>query len=59
MKKLMLFFAFGVFAAGLTQAQTVVTTDHEYLGGFGIRGGASLYNFGGSDVSENDYTNRV
>ena len=27
--------------------------------GFGIRGGVSMFNFGGDDVSENDYTNRV
>jgi hypothetical protein len=27
--------------------------------GFGIRGGANFFNFGGNDVSENDYTNRA
>ncbi|MFN3996929.1 porin family protein [Algoriphagus sp.] len=27
--------------------------------GFGIRGGANFFNFGGKDVSENDYTNRA
>lgn len=27
--------------------------------GFGIRGGANFFNFGGDDVSENDYTNRT
>lgn len=27
--------------------------------GIGIRGGASFFNFGGDDVSENDYTNRA
>lgn len=49
----MLLFAFGIFGFSAAQAQT------EYLGGFGIRGGANLFNFGGSDVKENDYTNRV
>lgn len=28
-------------------------------GGFGIRGGANFYNFGGSDASNNDYDNRI
>lgn len=27
--------------------------------GFGVRGGANFFNFGGDDVSENDYTNRT
>lgn len=53
MKKLFLVIALGFIGISATQAQT------NYLGGFGIRGGANLFNFGGSDVEENDYTNRV
>jgi hypothetical protein len=54
MKKVLLILALGLGFVQLSQAQS-----SEYLGGFGVRGGASLFNFGGSDVSENDYTNRV
>jgi hypothetical protein len=54
MKKVLLILTLGLGFAQLSQAQS-----SEYLGGFGVRGGVSLFNFGGSDVSENDYTNRV
>lgn len=54
MKKVLLFLALGLGAVQLSQAQS-----SEKPGGFGVRGGASMFNFGGDDVSENDYTNRV
>ncbi len=50
----MLFIALGFGMIQFAQAQS-----SDKPGGFGIRGGASLYNFGGNDVSENSYTNRV
>ena len=49
MKKIALLFSFAALTFSATHAQT----------GFGIRGGANFFNFGGSDVSENDYTNRI
>ncbi|MCE7054941.1 PorT family protein [Algoriphagus sp. AGSA1] len=54
MKKVMLILALGLAAVQLSQAQS-----SDKPGGFGVRGGASLFNFGGDDVSENSYTNRV
>ncbi len=53
MKKIILVFTLALSSLGVVQAQS------NDLGGFGIRGGANFFNFGGSDVSENDYTNRV
>ncbi|SFB55217.1 porin family protein [Algoriphagus aquimarinus] len=55
MKKVMLFLALGFGVIQLSHAQ--LSADKP--GGFGVRGGASLFNFGGDDVSENAYTNRV
>lgn len=49
MKKLLFLFAVAVLTATGANAQS----------GFGIRGGANFFNFGGEDVSENDFTNRV
>jgi hypothetical protein len=49
MKKLLMLFSVTALAVAGANAQS----------GFGIRGGANFFNFGGSDVSENDYTNRV
>ncbi len=43
---------------GLGFAQVSLAQSSENLGGFGIRGGGNFFNFGGDDVSENDYTNR-
>ena len=54
MKKLILFLALGLGAVQLSTAQS-----SEKPGGFGVRGGASLFNFSGDDVSENNYSNRV
>lgn len=54
MKKVLLFIALGFGVVQLSQAQS-----SEKLGGIGIRGGASLYNLGGDDGSNSDYTNRV
>jgi Outer membrane protein beta-barrel domain len=53
MKKLMFLLAFGLLGIQLAQAQSPAT------GGFGIRGGVNFFNFGGDDVSENNYTNRT
>lgn len=49
MKRLLILLSFAVLTATAASAQS----------GFGIRGGANFFNFGGDDVSENDYTNRV
>lgn len=49
MKKFLLAFSIAVLAGATANAQT----------GFGIRGGANFFNFGGEDVSENNYTNRA
>ncbi|WP_111671533.1 porin family protein [Algoriphagus litoralis] len=49
MKKIFLILFLGVFTGLNASAQS----------GLGIRGGASFFNFGGEDVSENDYTNRT
>lgn len=49
MKKCLFLFAFAASTFSVANAQS----------GFGIRGGANFFNFGGSDVAENDYTNRV
>ena len=49
MKKFLFLFSFAALTVSAANAQS----------GFGIRGGANFFNFGGSDVSENDYTNRV
>jgi hypothetical protein len=49
MKKVLLIFSLTILIAASANAQS----------GFGIRGGANFFNFGGNDVSENDYTNRV
>jgi hypothetical protein len=49
MKKTLLLFALVVLTGIGANAQS----------GFGIRGGANFFNFGGNDVSENDYTNRA
>ena len=49
MKKFLFLVSFAALTVSAANAQS----------GFGIRGGANFFNFGGSDVSENDYTNRV
>ncbi|MBN7811682.1 PorT family protein [Algoriphagus sp. H41] len=49
MKKFLLLFSVGTLIAAGASAQSA----------FGIRGGANFFNFGGEDVSENDYTNRA
>jgi hypothetical protein len=49
MKKFLFLFSCATLAFSAANAQS----------GFGIRGGANFFNFGGSDVKENDYTNRV
>jgi hypothetical protein len=49
MKKVLLIFSLTILIAASANAQS----------GFGIRGGANFFNFGGNDVSENDYTNRI
>lgn len=49
MKKFLLAFFVAGMAVSTANAQS----------GFGIRGGANFFNFGGEDVSENDYTNRT
>jgi hypothetical protein len=49
MKKLLLILSLAVFSGLSAKAQS----------GIGIRGGANFFNFGGEDVSENDYTNRA
>lgn len=49
MKKILLAFSMAVLAVASAYAQS----------GFGFRGGANFFNFGGEDVSENNYTNRV
>lgn len=54
MKKIVLLFSLLVSCTALVQAQ-----DDTSKSGFGIRGGASLFNWSGSDISSNDYTNRV
>ncbi|SEG41995.1 porin family protein [Algoriphagus boritolerans] len=38
---------------------TLLGVNAKAQSGIGIRGGASFFNFGGEDVSENDYTNRA
>lgn len=53
MKKLMFLPAFGLLGVQFAQAQS------PSRGGFGIRGGANFFNFGGDDVSENNYSNRT
>ncbi len=45
-------FSLGAFAQERSPAS-------EQKAGFGVRGGASLFNWGGSDISSSDYTNRV
>ncbi|ERM81731.1 hypothetical protein P872_19280 [Rhodonellum psychrophilum GCM71 = DSM 17998] len=57
MKKSILVFAVLAFFSLEIQAQNVTRSDA--AGGFGVRGGASFFNFGGSDASNNDYTNRT
>ncbi|GAA0880544.1 hypothetical protein GCM10009119_35140 [Algoriphagus jejuensis] len=49
MKKYLLLFSLAFLTAAAANAQS----------GVGIRGGANFFNFGGSDVSEADYTNRA
>lgn len=49
----MFLFAFGFLGFQFAQVQS------SNNGGFGIRGGANCFNFGGDDVSENNYTNRT
>jgi hypothetical protein len=49
MKKVLLIFSLTILIATSASAQS----------GFGIRGGANFFNFGGDDVAENDYTNRT
>lgn len=49
MKKLLLIVSLALLSGISVQAQS----------GLGIRGGANFFNFGGNDVSENDYTNRT
>lgn len=49
MKKFLLLFSVAALTVAGANAQS----------GFGIRGGANFFNFGGEDVSENDYTNRA
>ncbi|MAN87842.1 MAG: hypothetical protein CL555_13725 [Algoriphagus sp.] len=49
MKKYLLILGFGLLMISNVQAQS----------GIGFRGGVNIFNFGGSDVSENDYTNRA
>lgn len=40
-------------------ALSLFTLVSQAQSGLGIRGGVNFFNFGGSDVSENDYTNRA
>ncbi|MCR9016585.1 porin family protein [Aquiflexum gelatinilyticum] len=54
MKKITLIFAFAALISLQSQAQ-----DTDKKGGFGLRGGASFFNFGGDDASSNDYSNRI
>ncbi|NHE55458.1 porin family protein [Cyclobacterium plantarum] len=54
MKKIVLLFSLLVSSMAIVQAQNDTSKS-----GFGIRGGASLFNWSGSDISSNDYTNRV
>lgn len=49
----MFILAFGLMGSQFAQAQSGSSA------GFGIRGGANFFNFGGADVSENNYTNRT
>lgn len=49
MKKILFLFSFTVLTCAAASAQS----------SFGIRGGANFFNFGGEDVSDNNYTNRV
>ena len=49
----MFLLAFGLLGIHFAQAQSGTSA------GFGIRGGANFFNFGGEDVSENNYTNRT
>lgn len=49
----MFLLAFGLLGVHFGQAQSPST------GGFSIRGGANFFNFGGNDISENNYTNRT
>ncbi len=57
MKKTILLFALLAFFSFEINAQNYDRNDA--IGGFGIRGGANFFNFGGSDASNNEYTNRV
>ncbi|MFN3802099.1 porin family protein [Belliella pelovolcani] len=57
MKKSILLFAVLALFAFEINAQNYDRNDA--IGGFGIRGGANFFNFGGSDASNNDYDNRV
>ncbi|MBD3626759.1 porin family protein [Cyclobacterium sp.] len=54
MKKIVLLFSMIVSCTALVQAQNDTSKS-----GFGIRGGANLFNWSGSDISSNEYTNRV
>ncbi|SHN27974.1 Outer membrane protein beta-barrel domain-containing protein [Cyclobacterium lianum] len=58
MKKFILFFSLLVAGALTGQAQDT-TNGNSGKSGFGLRGGASLFNWSGEDISSNDYTNRV
>ncbi|MDX5338425.1 MAG: PorT family protein [Cyclobacteriaceae bacterium] len=49
MKKILVFLLASAFGISFASAQSSV----------GFRGGVNMFNFGGSDVSENSYTNRV
>ncbi|SIT02905.1 porin family protein [Belliella pelovolcani] len=57
MKKSILLFAVLALFTFDINAQNYDRNDA--IGGFGIRGGANFFNFGGSDASNNDYDNRV
>jgi opacity protein-like surface antigen len=54
MKKISLIFTLAALISFGAQAQ-----DYDKRGGFGLRGGASFFNFGGDNSSDNDYNNRI
>jgi opacity protein-like surface antigen len=54
MKKVTIIFALTALFSFQAQAQ-----DSFKKGGFGLRGGASFFNFGGDNASGNDYNNRI
>jgi hypothetical protein len=50
-------FIIGLFC--LVTFGAVAQSSNDGRGGFGIRGGANFFNFGGADASNNDYDNRI